>query len=224
MRCQGVVFDAYGTLFDVFSVTSVCDQLFPGCGERLAHAWRAKQLQYSLLRSAMGRYENFWTLTRDGLDFASSSLKLDLTDVKREQLMSAYLTLAAFSDVKPGLAALRNLGLRLAILSNGEPKMLAAAVRSAGIDRLLDETISVDEIGVFKPSPHVYALAPSRLGVDLGALLFVSSNSWDICGAASAGLTTCWIRRDVDEAPEALGFSASHVIGTLNELPGLLTP
>jgi 2-haloacid dehalogenase len=111
--------------------------------------------------------------------------------------------------------------LRLAILSNGEPKMLAAAVKSAGMDHLLDETISVDEIGVFKPNPDVYALAPSKLGLDARALLFVSSNSWDVCGAASAGLTTCWIRRAADEPPEELGFAAGHVIGALGELPGL---
>jgi 2-haloacid dehalogenase len=222
MRAQGVVFDAYGTLFDVFSVTRVCEQLFPGYGERLAQAWRAKQLQYSLLRAAMGRYENFWRLTPDGLTFASRSLKLNLTPAARDQLMNAYLTLAPFSDVQPGLTALRNLGLRLAILSNGEPKMLAAAVMSADLDHLLDETISVDEIGVYKPSAEVYALAPSRLGLDVKALLFVSSTSWDVCGAASAGFTTCWIRRAADDPPEELGFTASHVIGALTELPALL--
>ena len=99
--CKGVVFDAYGTLFDVFSVTRVCDQLFPGKGGRLAQVWRAKQLQYSLLRTSMGRYENFWTLTRDGLIFAAHSLNLDLTAAKRDQLMNAYLTLAPFPDVAP---------------------------------------------------------------------------------------------------------------------------
>ena len=128
-----VAFDAYGTLFDVFSVTSLCEQLFPGSGAQLAQLWRAKQLQYSLLRSMMNRYKDFWELTIDGLVYAAKSLKLELTDNKRRQLLDAYVRLAAFPDVKPGLEALKRRGLRLAILSNGEPHMLHAAAKSAGL-------------------------------------------------------------------------------------------
>src|ERR1700682_6304830 len=135
---KAIAFDAYGTLFDVFSVTSLCDHLFPGNGDSLAQLWRAKQLQYSLLRSLMGRYKDFWQLTEDGLVYASKSLKLDLTAPKKEQLIDAYLKLTVFPDVRPGLEALKKLGLRLAILSNGEPKMLDAATKGAGIDALLD--------------------------------------------------------------------------------------
>ena len=215
---KALVFDAYGTLFDVFSVTALCEQLFPGNGTALAQLWRAKQLQYSLLRSLMGRYKDFWQLTEDGLLYASKSLKLDLTASKQRQLMDAYLSLTVFPDVSPGLEGLKKLGLRLAMLSNGEPKMLDAAARNAGIATLLDATISADELKLFKPSPRVYRLARTRLKVAAGALGFVSSNSWDVSGAASAGLTTFWVQRRVEEPPEELGFPATYVITSLSNL------
>src|SRR6266699_3809656 len=162
---KALAFDAYGTLFDVFSVTALCEQLFPGKGNQLAQIWRAKQLQYSLMRSLMGRHRDFWGLTEDGLVFAAKNLNLDLTVEKREQLMGAYLSLAAFPDVKPGLEALKKQGVKLAILSNGEPKMLEAAAKSAGIRDLLDDVIIVEEVKIFKVSPRVYNLAPERLKV-----------------------------------------------------------
>ena len=137
-RIKALAFDAYGTLFDVFSVTSLCDELFPGNGSALAQLWRAKQLQYTLLRSLMGRHKDFWGLTEDGLVYAANALKLGLTADKRKRLMDACFVLAAFPDVKPGLEVLRKKGLRLGILSNGEPKMLQAAARGAGISGLLD--------------------------------------------------------------------------------------
>src|SRR5262245_28158063 len=140
---KALAFDAYGTLFDVFSVTALCEQLFPGKGNQLAQIWRFKQLQYSLMRSLMGRHRDFWGLTEDGLVWASKNLQLDLTADKKKQLMEAYLSLAAFPDVKPGLDTLKKQGIKLAILSNGEPKMLEAAAKSAGISELLDETLGV---------------------------------------------------------------------------------
>ena len=224
-RAEGIeafAFDAYGTLFDVFSVTELCEELFPGSGDPLAQRWRAKQLRYSLLRSLMGRHRDFWLVTEDALVYAARSLDLDLTDQRRERLMEAYLSLAAFPDVRPGLEALRNLGLRLAILSNGEPRMLEAAARSAGIDTLLDTIISVEEVRIFKVSPRVYMLGPERLGVDRSALGFVSSNSWDINGAASAGLRTFWIQRAAADPPEELGFEANHVVVAITDLALLL--
>jgi 2-haloacid dehalogenase len=123
-RLKACAFDAYGTLFDVFSVTALCEELFPGKGTALAGLWRVKQLQYSLLRSLMGRHRDFWQLTEDGLVYASKSLNLELTLEKREQLMDAYLKLTAFPDVRPGLEVLKQHGLRLALLSNGAPRML----------------------------------------------------------------------------------------------------
>lgn len=219
---EAFAFDAYGTLFDVFSVTALCDELFPGRGDALAQRWRAKQLQYSLLRSLMGRHRDFWRVTEDALVYAARSLRLDLTAARRTRLMDAYLSLEAFPDVRPGLEALRARGVRLAILSNGEPRMLEAAAHSAGIDTLLDEIISVEEVRIFKVSPRVYNLGPERLGVGRDAFGFVSSNAWDIAGAASAGAATFWIQRSAGEPPEELGFAADRVVSAITDLPGLL--
>lgn len=217
-----IAFDAYGTLFDVYSVTSLCEELFPGNGAALAQLWRAKQLQYSLLRSVMGQFKDFWQLTGDGLGYAAASLELDLTSAKRRTLMDAYLRLEAFPDVKPGLAALEALGMRLAILSNGSPMMLEAAVTSAGLGQWLDEIISVDEVRIFKPSPRVYQLIGRKLDVAHHRIGFVSSNSWDINGAGAAGLYTFWIQRSSREPQEELGFPARHVVGTIAELATLI--
>ncbi|MCY3842406.1 MAG: haloacid dehalogenase type II [Acidobacteria bacterium] len=219
---EAFAFDAYGTLFDVFSVTALCEELFPGSGDALSQRWRAKQLQYSLLRSLMGRHRDFWVVTGDALVYAARSLGLDLTPARRERLMDAYLSLAAFPDVRPGLEALRDRGLRLAILSNGEPRMLEAAARSAGIDTLLDTIISVEEVKIFKVSPRVYNLGVERLGVDRSALGFVSSNAWDVAGAASAGLITCWIQRAAAEPPDELGFEAHRVVAAITDLAPLV--
>src|SRR5262249_20118605 len=201
---KALAFDAYGTLFDVFSVTALCEQLFPGKGNQLAQIWRFKQLKYSLMRSLMGRHRDFWGLTEDGLVWASKNLQLDLTADKKQQLMDAYLSLAAFPDVKPGLETLKKQGIKLAILSNGEPKMLEAAAKSAGIRDLLDEMISVEEVKIFKVSPRVYNLATERLKVTNPELGFVSANNWDAVAAASAGLRTFWIQRSTAEVPEEL--------------------
>jgi 2-haloacid dehalogenase len=219
---KALVFDAYGTLFDVYSVRALCEQLFPGQGGPLATLWRTKQLQYSLLRSLMNRYQDFWQITDDGLVYSADSLKLDLSPEKRSRLMAAYLTLAAFPDVKPGLEQLRALGIRLAILSNGAPAMLAAAVTSAGIAHLLDAVISVDEVKTFKPSPRVYALIEPTVNVSARETGFVSANSWDVNGAGAAGLTAFWIQRAAEEPPEALGYPAAHVVRAITDLPSLL--
>jgi 2-haloacid dehalogenase len=219
---KALAFDAYGTLFDVFSVTALCEQLFPGKGNQVAQIWRAKQLQYSLLRSLMGRHRDFWGLTEDGLVWASKSLQLDLTADKKKQLMDSYLSLAAFPDVKPGLEALKRQGVKLAILSNGEPKMLEAAAKSAGIRDVLDEIISVEEVKIFKVSPRVYNLGPERMKVTNPELGFISANSWDINGAASAGLNTFWIQRTTAEVPEELGFQSGAVVKAITDLAPLV--
>ena len=219
---RALAFDAYGTLFDVFSVTSLCEQLFPGNGTVLAQLWRAKQLQYSWLRSVMGRHKSFWQLTEDGLVYATKALKLDLPPGLRTQLLNAYLTLAPFPDVVPGLVALKQGALKLAILSNGTPRMLHAAVTNAGIADLLDAVISVEEARVFKPSPRVYWLAAEALKEDACDIGFVSANSWDVNGAGSAGLTTFWIQRTATEPQEELGYPATATIRTLTEVPALV--
>jgi 2-haloacid dehalogenase len=219
---KALAFDAYGTLFDVYSVTSVCEQLFPGDGMSLAVMWRTKQLQYTLLRSMMHRYKDFWQLTQDGLVYSARALKLDLTTEKRTRLMDAYMTLSAFPDVRPGLEQLKSMGLKLGILSNGEPRMLHSASRNAGFAELLDAVMSVDEIKVFKPNPRVYGLASSHLATPPESIGFVSSNSWDVNGAGSAGLTTFWIQRAAAEPAEELGYPAAHVVHALTDLPELV--
>src|SRR5262249_6830250 len=186
---------AYGPLFDVFSVTALCEQLFAGKGTQLAQTWRFKQLQYSMMRSLMGRHRDFWGLTEDGLVWASNNHKVGLTTDKKKQLMDAYLSLAAFPDVKPGVEALKKQGRKLAILSNGEPKMLEAVAKGAGIRDVLDEIISVEEVKIFKPSNRVYWLATERLKVSNPELGFVSANNWDGCGAVSAGVGNFLVKR-----------------------------
>ena len=218
---RALAFDAYGTLFDVFSVTALAEELFPGKGAALAQVWRIKQLQYSLLRSLMERHADFWRLTEDGLVWAANSLHLDLTAASRARLLDAYRSLSAFPAVAPTLQLLKSRGVKLAILSNGAPAMLQAAAGNAGISSLLDAIVSVEEVGVFKPSPRVYALARKHLGDD-GRIGFVSSNSWDIAGAGAAGLLTFWIQRSAAEPPEELGFPAAHVVRSLAELPALI--
>lgn len=211
-------FDAYGTLFDVFSVTALCEELFPNYGNQLAQMWRRKQLEYSWLRSLMGRYRDFWHLTEDALVYSANSLKLDLSPKKRDQLMQSYLRLTAFPDVTPGLRELKKMGLRLAILSNGEPKMLKAAVQSASLGGLIDVIVSVNSVNIFKPSPRVYNQLASELKIGKEEIGFVSSNNWDVNGAGSAGLTAFWIRRS-NEVPEELGYAATRVISALTDLP-----
>ena len=221
-RITVLAFDAYGTLFDVFSVTALCEELFPGLGSSLAQLWRIKQLQYTQLRSVMGRHRDFWRVTEDALVYAARNIRLDLTVDKRRRLMDAYLTLAAFPDVRPGLESLRRSGLRLAILSNGEPKMLAAAAKSAGIADLLNVVLSAEEAQVFKPSPRVYWLISERMKVDRGSVGFVSSNSWDVVGAGSAGLQTFWVQRTADPREE-LGFPPTHIVKAITELPAIVS-
>ena len=170
----------------------------------------------------MGRHRDFWGLTEDGLVWACKNAKVDLTADRKKQLMDAYLSLAAFPDVKPGLEALKKQGIKLAILSNGEPKMLEAAARSAGIREVLDEIISVEEVKIFKTSHRVYWLGSERLRVSNAELGFVSANSWDGVAAVSAGLRTFWIQRSAAEVPEELGFSVDTTVKAITDLPGLL--
>ena len=221
-RLSVIAFDAYGTLFDVFSVTALCEELFPGLGSALAQLWRIKQLQYTQLRSVMGRHRDFWRVTEDALVYAAKNIRLDLTADKRRRLMDFYLTLAAFPDVRPGLESLRRSGVRLAILSNGEPKMLNTAAKGAGITDLFHIILSAEEVQVFKPSPRVYWLISERMKVERGSVGFVSSNSWDVVGAGSAGLQTFWVQRTADPREE-LGFAPTYIVRAITDLPALIT-
>jgi len=212
---RGFVFDAYGTLFDVHSVVEA-GRAITQDPMALSLAWRGKQLEYTWLRSLMGRYEDFWTVTEDALRWAIARLGLraEETDVRR--LMDAYLSLRCFPEVPAALAALS--GRPRAILSNGAPAMLAAAVASSGLGRHLDHVLSVDAVRTYKPSPTVYALGPSALGLAASDLLFVSSNAWDVAGAKSFGYQVAWCNR-TNAPAENLGVSADYVISSLTDLP-----
>jgi 2-haloacid dehalogenase len=215
-RFKALVFDAYGTLFDVYSVAALGEQLFPGHGKDLSQVWRVNQLQYSWLRSQMGRYEDFEKVTADALVFACARLNLNLTAEKRAQLMDAYDKLDTFPEVKEALKKLSS--VPLAILSNGSPKMLQAAVKSSGLEGTLSKVISVDEVKIFKPSPKVYQLAVDHFKIiNRGDIGFVSSNGWDAIGAASFGLTSFWINR-TDAPMEELGLKPARVLHKLTDL------
>jgi len=218
---QAIAFDAYGTLFDLYSVTAVCERKFPGRGVELSRLWRTKQLEYTWLRSLSGQYEDFWMVTRSALAFACRSLNLNLAcpPQAREELMESYLHIDIFSDVQPTLAKLSR--FRLAILSNGSPRMLSTAVESAGLNGVFTDVISVDEVKIYKTSPRAYGLVLQRLGIPNSAVAFASSNFWDIAGAKSFGFWTCWVNRG--KLPEEeLGVMPDVTVPTLDGLVNAL--
>lgn len=217
---RAAVFDAYGTLFDVASAAERAKDALGPRWQPLAELWRAKQLQYTWLRSLMGRHADFWRVTGDALDFAMESLGVGDRDL-RERLMSLYERLGPYPDARPALERLKAAGLKLAILSNGAPRMLAAAAESAGLARLLDAVISVEEVGVYKPSPPVYRLAPDRLGLWPAEIVFVSSNGWDACGAKVSGLRVAWCNR-AGQPKERIPDAPDAEIRSLAELPALV--
>jgi 2-haloacid dehalogenase len=216
---EACVFDAYGTLFDVHSAAARLRARVGDQAEALSELWRTKQLEYTWLRALMGRHADFWQVTGDALDYALGRTGVDRA--VREPLMQAYLTLDAHPEVPDMLRRLRAAGLKTAILSNGEPRMLAAGARSAGIDELLDAILSVEDVGVFKPHPKAYQLAVDRLAVRPDQIAFQSSNAWDVSGAAAFGLRAVWINR-LGMPPEHLPGTAEHALGDLSELPALL--
>jgi 2-haloacid dehalogenase len=195
---KAVLFDAYGTLFDVYSVGLLAEQLFPGQGAALGVLWRDKQIEYTRLVTTSNdgmHYKPFWELTRAGLRYACKRLALDLTPAHEEKLMNQYRHLSAFPENKEVLAALRAKGVSTGILSNGDPEMLGIAVRSAGLDGLLDHVLSVDSVRKYKTHPAAYALGTSATGLDAKQIAFVSCNAWDALAATWFGYRTLWVNR-----------------------------
>jgi 2-haloacid dehalogenase len=222
-RLKGVsacVFDAYGTLFDFASAAKRCRDLLGDSTDKLTALWRDKQLQYTWLRAVQGRHADFWQVTADALDFALETLAIDRSGT-RERLMNLYLTLDVFPEVPDVLRQLKQAGLRTAILSNGSPKMLDAVVRAAGLEKLLDAVLSVEEVGVYKPHPKVYQLAVDRLDIPARAIAFQSSNAWDAYAAAAFGMQVVWCNR-YGQRPERLPGSPDRIVMTLAELPPLV--
>lgn len=195
MILRAIAFDAYGTLFDVYSVGALAEQLFPGKGAELAAQWRDTQIAYTRLRTLSDRYVPFWQVTEDALIFSARKLGLDLTDDGRKRLMSQYACLSAFPENLGALKELKKLGLPLAILSNGTPEMLDIAVKSAGMNGLFDHILSVEAVKRYKTAPEAYRLGPDAFKLPTREILFVSSNCWDAIGAAWFGYTTFWINR-----------------------------
>lgn len=215
------VFDAYGTLFDVHSVTTLAEALAPGRGAELSRTWRAKQLEYTWLQSLMAGdgfvREDFAQVTAEALDYAIAALVLPLDDGDRARLAAAYLTLDAFPDARATLAALAPRPRW--ILSNGTLAGLTPLVRHNGMEALIDGVLSVDAVGVYKPAPQVYALAAQRLALPPARIGFVSSNCWDAIGAKAFGFTSFWINRA--GAPiDRHGPWPDHVLGSLGDLEG----
>jgi 2-haloacid dehalogenase len=240
---KAVVFDAYGTLYDIQSVATVTEEAFPGYGEIITQIWRIKQLEYTWLRSLMRRYEDFSVITRESLSYSLRVLGLTCDAAAFERIMNKYLHLDLYPDALTALASLKD--KKLAILSNGSSDMLNALVKNSGLDRVLDATISVDSQQIFKPAPETYTLIETRLGVRPAEVLFVSSNPWDACGAKAFGLNVAWIERVTPEAMalacvksdvvtpltlfralrtqmDELGVTPDHRIKTLADLPELL--
>ncbi|PQV53515.1 (S)-2-haloacid dehalogenase [Paraburkholderia sp. BL21I4N1] len=243
---KAVIFDAYGTLFDVHSVIAAAEQMFPGHGDALSQLWRQKQIEYTQLRTladpAGAHYRPFWDITLDALRFAAKKRQLTLSRAAEKRLMDEYACLSAFPDAVPALRLLREAAssaavaapsgsattgaeasspLRLAILSNGNPQMLDIAVKSAGMTGLFDHVLSVDAVRAYKPSPAAYTLGTQAFGAEPRELVFVSSNGWDVAGAAWFGFTTFWLNRQ--NAPvEELGVMPHGTGGGMHDLPAFL--
>ena len=214
------VFDAYGTLFDVAAAAARCRDDLHGKADQLAEVWRLKQLQYTWLRSLMRRYVDFTQVTGDALDYALAAVGIDDPPL-RERLMALYMELDAYPEVPEMLRRLRAGGLKTGILTNGSPKMIDAAVASAGIGDLLDAVLTVDPLGIYKPDPSVYQLTPDRFGVPVERIAFMSSNAWDAAAAADFGMTVVWVNR-FGQPPERLPGTPVAELTSLEGLPELL--
>jgi 2-haloacid dehalogenase len=212
---KGVAFDAYGTLFDVFSVAQKCEKEYPGKGAQISQIWRQKQLEYSWLRTLMDRYENFWEVTKDALSYALEELGLQYNQQKIEEIINSYLYLETYPEVVEALQKFRP--HKLMILTNGNSEMLDQLLVNTGLNKLLDEFTSAHTVKLFKPKAEVYQLAVDGFKMNRDEILFVSSNAWDIAGAKSFGFTVGWINR-LNKPTEKLGSQPDYIVSSLLEL------
>jgi len=225
MTTTTCIFDAYGTLFDVAAAAREA-ALEPGnealaeVWPKLAEHWRLKQLQYSWLRAVMDQHCDFWQVTQDGLDWAMEATGLQRNADLRERLLQLYWELSAYPEVPQMLADLKAAGMNTAILSNGSPEMLEGAVKSAGLSEVLDDCLSVESVGIFKPDRRVYDLVEQRFACSSRQVLFVSSNGWDAAAAAGYGFTTAWVNRAGDPV-DRLPAKPHHILSDLTGIPAL---
>jgi 2-haloacid dehalogenase len=218
MTVKAIIFDAYGTLFDVYSISALADRLFPGKGNALAELWRDKQIQYSQLRTMCSTYKPFWEVTQDALVFSCRKLGMDLGLEAQNMMMGQYAKLQAFPENLTVLRGLKADGMKLAILSNGNQDMLAAAVANAQMEDLFSHVISVDTVKKFKTAPEAYQLGTDLLGAAARDIVFVSSNGWDVCGASWFGYRTFWVNR-AGAPMEELGVTPHGQGRLLSDLP-----
>src|SRR5690606_34427297 len=218
---KAIVFDLYGTLYDVHSVVQQCDAAYPGQGIQISTMWRQKQLEYTWLRSLMGQYVSFEQATRDALVYTCRYLNLELDQAVCARLCDAYLNLTPYPEVPATLQRLNNLGLPLAILSNGSVFSIDSVVKNSGLQTHFANLLSVEPVVVFKPDPRVYTLACEALGLSSHQILFVSSNSWDAAGARHFGFKVCWVNRR-NNAFDELGATPHVIVSGLDELPALI--
>jgi 2-haloacid dehalogenase len=217
MSIQAIIFDAYGTLFDVYSIGVLAEKLYPGRGSALAGLWRDKQVEYTRLRTLCSTYKPFWEVTQDALLFSCRKLGLDLALDAQNALMGQYAKLQAFPENLDVLRQLKQTGLKLAILSNGNPPMLDSAVEAAGMTGIFSHILSVDAVQKYKTAPEAYQLGPDVFGLSPKNILFVSSNCWDVCGAGWFGYTTFWVNRS--RAPlEELGVTPDAAGADMNDM------
>jgi len=215
---KAVVFDLYGTLYDVHSVASRCGERFPGRGLEISLLWRQKQLEYTWLRTLMGQYIPFEQATEEALDFVAAHLKLDLSPEAHTELCDEYLRLRPYPEADTALSALRARGLPLAILSNGSVFSIHSVVEHSRLAHQFDQMISVEAVKMFKPHTSVYELAERQLGFSRDEILFVSSNSWDASGALHFGYQVCWVNR-FGNTFDRLGQTPHYTVASLDELP-----
>ena len=213
---QAFLFDAYGTLFDVHSVVVRAGTGIAGDLQALSRLWRQKQLEFTWLRALMERYEDFSRITEAALRTALAQLQMEATEPQIQRLLVAYLAPAVFPDAKAALEALSH--FPRAILSNGTPAMLKAAVHNNGLESYFSSIISVDQVKTYKPSPKVYQLGPDLLHLPAGDILFVSSNAWDAAGAKAFGYSVCWCNRP-ENPMDQLGFAPDIVVSALDQIP-----
>ena len=223
MAIQAIVFDAYGTLFDVYSIAVAAEKLFPGKGEALASMWRDKQIEYTRLRTMCSMYKPFWEVTQDALVFCCKKLGVDLDFNAQHVLMGQYAKLQPFPENLAVLEQLQQRGFKLAILSNANTQMLEVAVKAAGMQSLFNHLLSVDSVGKFKTAPEAYQLGTDMFGTAAKNILFVSSNCWDVCGASWFGYQTFWVNRG--GAPlEELGVTPRGEGRSLTDLLEFVAP
>ena len=229
MSIQAIVFDAYGTLFDVYSIGVLAEKHFPGHGDALAALWRDKQIEYTRLRTMCSMYKPFWEVTQDALVFSCKKLGLTLDFDAQHALMAQYAKLPPFPENLAVLDTLRAEGFKLAILSNGNPQMLEAVVKAAGMQSHIQHLLSVDSVRKFKTAPEAYQLGTDMFGIPAKNILFVSSNCWDVCGATWFGYTTFWVNRaaapleELGVAPHGEGRSLTDLLAFAGQRRNVIT-